>query len=43
MQDHETIFLLFKNENLVFWARSEMIGSAIGQVSNRCQVSGFST
>jgi hypothetical protein len=30
---------LFKTENLVPWARSEMIGSVIGQICSRFQVS----
>jgi hypothetical protein len=32
---------LFKIENLVLWARSEMIGYAIDQISEGFQVSGF--
>jgi hypothetical protein len=31
---------LIESEILVLWARSEIIGSAIGQVRFRCQVSG---
>ena len=33
--------LLIESEILVLWARSEMIGSAIGQVRSGFQVSGF--
>jgi hypothetical protein len=33
---------LLKTESLVLWARSEMIGSAIGNICSWFQVSGFS-
>jgi len=38
----DPVFFLFKIENLVLWARSEMIGSAIGQICSWFQVSGVS-
>ena len=42
MKQNLITFILFKTENLVLWARSEMIGSAICTIYSWFQVSGVS-